>query len=308
MPFDDRGYHYGISVLKPDHDKDISLEKDIASGGSKRLRKRPRTRLTQDNRGEPQAITKTDIEAENRLYGKYGGGKKPALVLKFVATESGYRVNLGAAEIHVAHFDDGFKAFLVKKIIIKRKAFWRQLLSGQPDDGFQRAVKNLTSRDGWFFDGIEWRSLEWVFHSVVVVSLDGKALLSKSYVMGIRHDKNLHVLGTWKWQRNRVDVIQRDIVPLRAPDRRATRFPDQEPMPALRSDENYKQDYDEKGTIDGRLAKNRITRAFKLADRKLPKIKFVAGERVKDGGVPKPYEPDEWTGALNDLSHNRNSF
>lgn len=299
MPFDDKGFHYVASALKPDREKDISLEKDVAQSGARLLRRHPRTRLTQDNRLLPQSITKTDAEAENRLQTVYCGGKKPALVLNFIETDTGYRVGLGTVEIHVQEFGYAFKAYLVKKSVVKNKTRWRQLLSAEPGDTPTNAVKHLTHREGWFYDQIEWRSLEWVFKSVVVVGLGRNPILPKSHVTGIKQGNNLHVLGTWKWERVRIEVIRRSIDPLRAPDRRAQRYKlHQEPMPAMRSAENYKQDYDELGTVDGRLKENRLTKALHLEYRKPAKLKFVAGERVLGRGMPKPIDPPEWTGVI----------
>lgn len=166
---------------------------------------------------------KPDVGALASIEATYKGGRRPALVLKFIETKDGnFICALGEVRLEIHAIGRGdWKAFLVRKTVRwsrKKQDFkigWRQLLSGQPAASAHDALHSISQMDGWFLCEGYWRPLAWVYRSVITVGLEIKNGLPKTYERGLRAGFNLpHLKGYWKWEADNVAEVIRPLTVL----------------------------------------------------------------------------------------------
>lgn len=184
----------------------------------------------------------TDKQAWERMKQEYHGRRKPALVTRWIWNGKTHRVSLGPVRIYIRLTAEGngknippeWTAFLQ----FNNQAGRRRFLSAR-DTTPAKAARKLFEMPRWFFDGVQWQALTWVYKSIVMYGLSDATEPQGDYEVGLKSGTNLHVPGIWLWNN---DVLM-DVKP-----RTVLAIPDRKDMvsdrvyPDSRSSEGYIQD------------------------------------------------------------------
>lgn len=164
----------------------------------------------QRSRMLPPVLTATAIQGivgVQMAYDSVAGVGKPSAVLEFEKIDVGdadvwfrFKIKAGV-RIEVRWLENGdWQAALVKhKMIANRHGVHEKsvkLIKARPMENPTFAALELFKREGWFYHAGAWRSLRWLYRSVIVCGLGKDAQLPKKCVYGLKAD---HVPGMWAW-------------------------------------------------------------------------------------------------------------
>ena len=179
----------------------------------------------------PHVGAQKNIAAASR--GAYTGDKKPSLVLNFSEQKNGnWFCQAGMVQIRIRKMQSATLWYRAEMTYAGKRQLFSDALNPT------RALRDLTQKPRWYYFEGEWKSLTWVYRSVIFAGIT-KDQAPKEYVSSIGDPRWLKG-GNWLWfsrhkrpemetvQFSRIDVRDRDGVPskLQSPKRAMLRIAD----------------------------------------------------------------------------------